>query len=317
MANTLERTHGTINYDAGSTVTIDLPRSHFYERLNLLADIDATIDDTTVSGAKQAGVLDLIEDITVRFDGSQTIKSTSFAMSHYIDWYQYQTRPTFQDLDYTTAGGQTARMGTFIDFLVSPGQYGAMLPSFQFSDLTLSIKWGTADDVSDGITINDATVQVESNERKRRSVPTKSKPMKQILDRLHGFKETERRRSIDVSGETSITLPRGNAYYSVPIQIFDNGAPSNDLVEGLTIEENGVSTHLDTTYSLARALDKQEYGIEERPDGFVYLNYGVHGDLSDVVSTAQMDDFELTIDTGGTAPTAPAEARVVTQEIVR
>lgn len=317
MANTLERTHGTIDYDAGSTVTIDLPRSHFYERLNLLCTVDLTVDDAVAAGAKGAGILDLIENISVTFDGSQTIKSTGMAMSHMIDWFQYQTRPSFTPVDYGTAGAQTVEMGTFVDFLVSPGQFGAMLPAFQFSDLTLSIKWANASAVSDGITINDAEIQVESNERKRRSVPTKKKPMKDILDRLHGFKETQRTRSIDVTGETSINLPRGNAYYAVPLLVIDNGSPSDDLVERITIEENGVSTHLDTTYSLARALDKQEYGIEQRPDGFVYLNYGVHGDLSDIVPTAQMDDFELAIDTGGTAPTAPAEVRVVTQEIVR
>lgn len=314
MANTLERTHESIQYEPGSTVTIDLPRSHFYERLNLLCDYDVTVG--TAGEPNEAGILDLIEDISVTFDGSQTIKSTSFAMSHYIDWFQYQTRPVFDDVDFGTTGDYTGQMQTFVDFLVSPGQYGAMLPSFQFSDLTLSVKWADASAVADGVTVNDAEIQVESTERKRRSVPTKSKPMQQILDRLHGFKERERRRTIDVTGATSINLPRGNAYYSIPIQIFDDGSPSNDLIDNVTVEENGVSTHKDTTFSLLRANDKQQYGIESIPDGFAYINYGVHGDLSDVVNTANMDSFELRLDTGGTSPT-DAEARVVTQEIVR
>ena len=315
MSNTLERTHETIDFEPGSTVTIDLPRSHFYERLNLLADYDVTV--STAGSQKNAGILDLIEDISVTFDGSQTIKSTSLAMSHYVDWYQYQTRPEFDAVDWGTAADYTGNLQTFVDFLSYPGQYGGMLPSFQFSDLTLSVKWSTIDQITDAdATINDASIEVQSRERKRRSVPTKKRPMDKILDSLHGFKEVERRRSIDVSGTTTVELPRGNAYYAVPIQVFDGGSPSNDLVEQVTIEENGVSTHKDSSFSLLRAEDKNQYGIEDRPDGFTYLNYGLHGDLSDIVPTANMDDFALQLDTDGTAPTDPAEVRVVTQEIV-
>jgi len=89
------------------------------------------------------------------------------------------------------------------------------------------------------------------------------------------------------------------------------------VVETVKFEEDGVSTHKDTTFDLLRANDKQQYGIDDRPDGFAYANYGVQGDMKDVVSTADMDAFEATVDTGSTAPTDPAEVRVVTQELVR
>jgi hypothetical protein len=315
MSNTLNRTHQTIEYDAGSTVTIDLPRSHFYERLNMLMDWDVTVNtaDTPQNGA---GILDLVEDISVKFNGNKTPKSTGLATSHFIDWYQYGTRPVYDGVDLSTASQQTGQVQTFVDFLVHPGQYGAMLPSFEFSDLTLSVKWATDSAIADDVTVNDATIAVESTERKKRSVPTPDRPLDAILDALSGFKETERRKPLTVDGETTIELPRGNTYYGIPMLVIDGDSPDNDLVENVVIEEDGVSTHKDTTFDLLRAQDKEQYGIEDRPTGFAYLNYGLHGDLSDAVPSRNMDDFELNVTTS-TAPTDPAEVRYVTQELVR
>jgi len=313
--NQLIRTHETIDYEAGNSVTIDLPRSHFYERLNLVMDYDVTVNtaDTPQNGA---GILDLIEDISVQFNGNKTPKSTGLAMSHYIDWFQYGTRPVYDGLDLSTASQQTGQVQTFVDFLVHPGQYGAMLPSFQFSDLTLTINWATDAAVADDVSVNDASVAVQSKERKKKSVPTPQKPLSDILDALAGFKETERTKPLNVEGDVSIDLPKGNTYYGVPVLILDGDSPSNDLVSHVKVEEDGVSTHKDTTFDLLRAEDKQQYGIEERPTGFAYINYGIHGNLDDVVSTQNMDAFELNLTTSK-APSAPAEARVVTQELVR
>lgn len=313
--NQLIRTHETVQYDPGSTTTIDLPRSHFYERLNLVMDWEVTTG--TAAAQNGAGILDLIDDISVKFNGNKTPKSTGLAMSHFIDWYQYGTRPVYDAIDYSTASTQTGKVQTFVDFLVHPGQYGAMLPSFEFSDLTLSIKWATAADVGDDLTVDSASVAVESTERKKKSVPTPNRPLSAILDALSGFKETERAKPLSVSGETSIDLPKGNTYYGIPVLVIDNDSPSNTLVEDVVVEEDGVSTHKDTTFDLLRAQDKQQYGIEDRPTGFAYVNYGIHGNLDDTVQTADMDAFEMTVDTGQTSPTSPAEVRYVTQELVR
>ena len=318
MSNTLTRTHANLDYEPGGRTTIELPRSHFYERLNLLVDWDITVDSTGDSFTG-AGILDLIDNITVNFNGNKTPKSTGFAMSHFIDWYQYGTRPEYDEPDLSTASQQTGQIQTFVDFLVHPGQYGAMLPSFAFSDLTLTISWGTEADIVDAgdITINDASVAVESTERKKKSVPSSKRPMDKILDSLIGFKETGRRKELTTTGPNKVELPKGNTYYGIPVLVLDNGVPSNDLVERITVEEDGVSTHKDTTFSLQRAADAQQYSLEGRPDGFVYLNYGIHGDMKDVVPTADMDAFELTLDLDNNSPTDPAEARVVTQELVR
>jgi len=319
MSNQIIRTHQTVEYKPGGNVTIELPRSHFYEKLNLLMDWDITVD-TAGGGEVGAGILDLIDDIRVTFNGNKQPKSTGLAMSHFIDWYQYGSRPEYDEPDLSTASQQTGVVQTFVDFLVHPGQYGAMLPSFEFSDLTLTISWGTASDITDSpgdITINDASVEVQSVERKKKSVPSPNRPLDKILDALSGFKETQRSKQLTVTGDNVVKLPKGNTYYSVPVLVLDGGTPSNDLVDRIKIEEDGVSTHRDTSFAQQRATDFQQYGIEGRPDGFVYLNYGIHGDMSDTVPTRDMDAFELTLDTADTSPTDPAEARVVTQEIVR
>lgn len=314
MSNQINRTHETIEYDAGSTVTVDLPRSHFFERLNLLVDYEVTTG--TAAAQNGAGILDLVEDISIKFNGNKTPKSVGLATSHYVDWYQYGTRPVYDAVDFSTAATQSGQVQTFVDFLVAPGKYGAMLPAFEFSDLTLSVKWATASDVGDDVTVDSASIAVESTERKKKSVPTKQKPMPAILKALSGFKETERRKPLTVDGQTTIELPRGNTYYAIPMLVLDGDSPDNDLVENVTIEEDGVSTHRDTTFDLLRAQDKQQYGIEDRPAGFAYVNYGINGDQSDAVPSRNMDDFEITVETSA-APTAPAEVRYVTQELVR
>jgi hypothetical protein len=316
MANRLERTLAEIPFESGTTQTVDLPRAHFYERLSLLMDWDITVN-TAGTSQNGAGILDLIEDISVKFNGSQTPKSTGLATSHYIDTYQYGTRPVYKGVDFSTASQQTGTVGTYVDFTVAPGHLGAMLPSFRFSDLTLSVKWGTDASIADDVSINDATVSVQSRERKKGSVTSNTgRSVSRVVDNLIGFKETERRKPLTVTGETSVDLPKGNGYYAIPVLVFDGDSPSNTLVERVKLEENGVSTHLDTSFAQVRAQDKQEYSIEDRPTGFGYLNYGKHGDMSDVVRTADMDDFELTVGTDGTAPTDPAEVRYVTQEVV-
>jgi hypothetical protein len=315
--NQLIRNHGEIEYEPGATKEIDLPRSHFYERLNLVADYEVTSDGS--DGKAGNGILDLIDRVEVQFDGSSTLKSTDFATSHFIDQYDYGTRPLYTPFDHTSASTQTGKLQTFVDFILAPGQYGALLPSFIFSDLTLSIKWGTPSSVGSDVTsVDSATVAVESKERRKNTVANPPQvTTSDITESLLGFKERQRTVPIDYDGEHTIDLPRGNTYYGVGVQVLDGDAPDNDLIEGVKIVENGVETHKSTTFDLARAKDKQEYGVESRPDGFVMLDYGIRGDTDDVVSTTGMDDFELLLDTDGTTPTDPAEARVVTREIVQ
>lgn len=315
--NQLIRDHGTIDYAAGETREIDLPRSHYYERLNLVADWTLTSDGS--DGQNGNGILDLIDRVEVEFNGSSTLKSTSFASSHLIDTYDYGTEPLFDPFDHTSASQQSGTMQTFVDFLLAPGQYGALLPSFAFSDLTLKVKWGTAASVGDDVTsVDSASIAVQSKERKKGTVANPPKvTTSDIVDSLLGFKERERTVPLTVEGTTPVDLPKGNTYYGVFIQTLDGDAPSEDLIENIEIVENGVETHKSTTFSLARAKDKQEYGVETLPDGTVMLDYGIRGDTDDVVSTKGMDAFELKLDTDGTTPTDPAEVRIVTREIVQ
>jgi len=315
--NQLIRDHGTIDYSAGETVTLDLPRSHYYERLNLLADFEVTSDGS--DGETGNGILDLIDRVELEFNGSQTLKSTDFALSHFHDWYDYGSRPVYDTVDHTSASTQSGKMQTFVDFLLHPGQYGALLPSFVFSDLTLSIKWGTPSSIGSDITaVDSASIAVQSKERKKSTVASPPKvTTENVVDKLMGFKERQRTVPLTVDGTEVIDLPKGNTYYGIGMQVLDNGLPDNDLIKSIEVVENGVETHKATTFTLARAKDAQEYAVESQPTGFVALDYGMRGDTGDVVSTRGMDAFELKVDPEGTTPTDPAEARVVTREIVQ
>lgn len=314
--NQLIRDHGTVDFSAGETVEVDLPRSHYYERLNLLVDWAVTSDGSDDENGY--GLLDLIDRVEVEFNGSQTLKSVSFATSHLQDWLDYGTRPIFDDVDHTSATSQTGQMQTFIDFLTYPGHFGALLPSFRFSDLTLRIRFGNLADVGGDITGDDGTtVSIQSKERRKATVANPPKVTTQdVVDRLVGFKEREVVHTLDQTGENIVELPRGNAYYGIGIAMLDNDAPDTALVDTVEVVENGVETHRSSTLDLIRAKDAQEYGLESLPPGYASIDYGFRGRTDDVVSTKGMDAYELILDTASTAPTSPAEARVVTRELV-
>lgn len=313
--NTIERKLGELSFESGGTSTLELPRSHYYERLNLLVDWDVTVDATGGS-FNELGIADLIKEIRVQINGNQTLKSTSFGLSHEIDKYQYGTRPVYDEPDLSTASNQTGQMQTFVDFTITPDDFAAMLPAFQTSDAVLTINWGTSADVSADVTVNDATVQVLSKERVRESVAGTQTKEKKVLNALMAFKEREKSVPITTTGTTPIELPRGNVYYSVPFMVFDGGSPSNDLIDSFAVKEDGVTTHRETTFDLARSKDKQEYGIENLTDGLAYVNFGKNGDLTDVIPTAGIDKFEL-LPENGSAPSDPAKIRLVTQELIR
>lgn len=318
--NQLRRELGELSYESGQVSELEIPRSHYFERLGLLLDYEVESDGT--DGASENSILELIDRVEVVLNGNQTLKSTSFALSHFVDWYQYATRPVHDAVDHTqddvTAGStQTGQLQTFVDFAVAPGDKSAMLPSFKLSDAVLRIKWGTAADVGSDISVIDATVNVQSKERLRASVADTQNREQQVLNNLMAFKERERRKTLDTAGMTAIKMPRGNVYYATPFQVIDGDAPSDTLVDSFEVVEDGVETHRAVDFGHAKAQDKQEYNLEGIQDGFAYVNFGHRGNLSDVLSTANMDSFELQVDTDGTAPSGTSHVRTLSQEIIR
>lgn len=310
-ARTLERDQTEIAYDAGSTSKVDLPREHFYQHLNCVLDWQVT----TGTSASQSGngILDLIENIKVEYNGDKTPKSQSFAMSHFIDKYEYGSQPLDDRVDFSTASTQSGRLQTYIQFLLAPGAYGAMLPSFLFSGLTLEIKWANASDVGSDVTVDSATLKVNSMERKRHSLPEKAQ--KKILENGVVFKETELRRAVDNDGTLPIDLPQGNVYHSMPFQVHDGDAPSNDLIASYEVSENGVDTHKSKSFDLQQADDYQQYRVDSITPGLAFLNYAQGNATADAVDTRGMDSYKLKLETAA-APTDPAEVRLCTREII-
>lgn len=315
---TLERDLGSLSFTSGGRSTMDLPRSHYYQRLNLVTDWDITVD-TTGTNFDFNGIHELVQNISVTLNGNQTIKSVSHGLSHKIDHYQYGTAPLDEAPDLSSGSQQTGTIQTFVDFTLTPTDLSAMLPSFRLSDLTLEVEWGTSSDLvaSDNITINDATMNVHAKERLRGSVAQSGQSEDEVLNRLMAFKEREKVKTLDSSGVTEIDLPRGNVYYAIPFMVFDDEDTSDTLVNDYQIVEDGVETHKDVTWDEAQRKDKMEYNVENVESGMVIANYGLRGNLTDVVATAPMDAYELHVDTGSTSPTATSEVRVVTQELIR
>lgn len=316
--STLEREVGSLDYNAGGTSTLELPRSHYFKRLNLLVDWDITVG-TGADAFNETGIHELIQNVSVTLNGNQTIKSTSFGLSHYVDHYQYGTQPLADAPDLASATAQSGSIQTFVDFTITPTDNSAMLPAFRTSDLVLEVQWGTESDIVQNadITIDGATVTVLADERLRKSVASTRSQEEQVLNNLLAFKEREKKVTLDAAGETAVELPRGNIYYGVPYLVVDNSAASNSLVSAFKLVEDGVEIHKSASFASAQAVDKQQYNVEATQDGFTYVNYGYRGNLTDTVASAPMDSFQLQVDTDGTSPTGDASVRALTQEIIR
>lgn len=313
-AKTLERSLGSLQYDPGRTTKLSLPREHWYEYLNLVMEIDADVDSSVSPTRTGMGELDLIENVKVEYNGSHTPKSTSFATSHLVDYYEYGSRPVYEQFDLSTTSTQTARAQTFVQFLMAPRNMATPLPSFRFSTLDLEIKWADESAITengDGLTINNAECRVQTRERKRSAVPKE----KQALRNLMVFKEKEVLKEISSTGETQIDLPTGNVYHSVPTLVLDNGSPTDSLIEQIEIVENGVDTHKAKDWDLQQDEDYAQYAIEEPETGFAFPGYAVGAEIDDVVDSSGMDSYHYVLDTGDNSPT-DAHARLTTRELI-
>ena len=309
QSNTLERDQPTVEYDPGRTKTVSLPREHWYEYLDLVLEADVTVDAANASKDRH-GILDLIENVSVEYNGNRTPKSQSFAMSHFVDYYEYGSRPMLEPIDYSTDGSQTAVAQSFVQFLLEPGNLATPLPSFLFSTYDLKIKWADETAIGSGVTVDNAEVKITSRERKRDSINGESR----VLENLMVFKEREQTQPVHSSGDTVVELPRGNVYHSYPVLSYDDGSPSDGLVEEIEVVENGVDTHKSVAWDMQQYDDYQSYAIDEPVTGLAFPGYAKGADIADAVDTRGMDSYELILDTA--APTGDAEVRTVTRELI-
>ena len=307
--NKIQRTQfENVDFEPGGSESLSLARSHYYQDIGLLIDYEVTPG----AGAEPVdnGILDLIEDIEVRINGEKSVKSLGLATNHNLNWYRDASEPFADEVDWDDETEQTGTVQTDVNFLAAPGLYASLLPSFRYSTLDLRIKWANESDVATEIDELSATMTVESRERLRSTV-NNGRPIDTGF-----FKENERRFQLNATGTNTLELPIGNRYHSIAVQILDeNGEPTEDLVNGFKVVENGVETHADTTFSHLRADNFQDYNLERLADGFAIFNYGLRADLDDVVDSSGMDQFELKLNTDGQAPNG-AEVRVVTRELV-
>jgi hypothetical protein len=307
--NKLTTPIGKLDYEAGETKELRIPRSHYLAYLNILVDWDVTVN-TVDTGRVENGILELVDSVELVYDGSTTLKNTSFATSHFLDWYQRSTRPVYDALDLGTASQQTGTMQTYVDAKLHPDVITGLFPAFATSDFRLRIKWATSESIADDVTVNDATMRVEAARRRRDS-------LKQgYVNNYRAYKEVETVTPITQSGETVVNLPRGNDYYGVAVQVIDGGDPDESLVDSIALEEEGTITHRESSFAAVKAQDKLDYGIESLAPGFGVLNYGVGGSLTDTVDSSMLDQYELTVDTDGTVPTDPAKVKVLRMEVV-
>lgn len=303
----LRRKLGTISFNSGSTETLEIPTVHFLESLNLLVDYSVT---TGTSAAKNGnGILDLVENIEVKFNGNKTPKSVSLAMSHFTDWYENATRPIFDPVDFSTAASQSGQVQTFVDFLLREDLIGTMLPVWAFSSCQLRIKWGTASDIGDDVTIDNASISVMSKERRKSTVKN---PAQLVENELQVFSENEKVKRVQADGIATVDLSTSGTYTALPFQVIDGDSPDISLIEGAKVEDNDNNTHWDTTPSLIRAKDKTDYGIENLAPGVGVFNYGITE--SKAFEAGDRESFAMEFDTAR-APSSPSFIKVIEQTI--
>ncbi|MHC4397641.1 MAG: hypothetical protein ACYS1A_18515, partial [Planctomycetota bacterium] len=89
----LEREIGSLDFAANQTRTLPLPRNYAYRQLFLLliADLTRTATGADAGGPKDCAPAQLIQNITIRANGRDVIKSYDFETLHRLSEMRHHT----------------------------------------------------------------------------------------------------------------------------------------------------------------------------------------------------------------------------------
>ena len=320
----LERTLGSIPYAAGQTRTLELPRNYAYRKLYLTLHVTGVYRGAHsvpgASGPKDSAPAHLIENLSIRANGRDVIKSLDFAALHRMCQQRHGTRPMIQVGD--TWGGDAVilvgdkinmKVSAFLDFEMwrSIRPADTFFNSRRLTTLELIVNFNNPnsmmlDNYDESVTVESATLYVDSLEAV--GMPAEAAMMVN--------KENRWRLPVAVSGDHHVRIPVGNVFRQFMLRTTDaNGALVNDLIDRITLK-SGTEVFKLLDAARLQAVNRLELGLENPigqqtqnraqfeniTPGHYLLDCVKDGRLTECLDTSQMSDLELVlhVSSGGT-----------------
>lgn len=322
----LERTIGSIPYAAGQTRTLELPRNYAYRKLYFLlsaAGVYRGAHGTPgASGAKDSAPAHLIDNIAIRANGRDVIKSLDFAALHRLCQQRYGTRPFIQvpdawdgDAAITSGDAIDMKIAAFLDFemwrAIRPAD--TFFNSRRLTTLELIVNFANPnammlDNYDNDVTLDEATLYVDSLEAV--GLPAETALMVN--------KENRWRFPVAVSGDHHVRIPVGNVFRQFMLRTTDsNGALVNDLIDRITLK-SGTEVFKLVYASRLQAANRLELGLENPigndsqdraqyeniQPGHYLLDFVKDGRLTECLDTSRLSDLEMILHVSSTGTTS-------------
>ena len=309
----LEREIGTIEYAAGQTRTLSLPRNYAYDKLYIKLAAQLDIAGGSAGNPKDSCPAQLVQNIQIRANGRDVIKNYDLESLHRLTQLRHGVRPYIISLAAGFAQGDdnVVVVHAVIDFAMwrASKPIDTLLDSAGLATLDLIVTWTGAatnvmTDAFDGtVTVDDATLYVASLERV--GVPAGSKFMFN--------KEYQIRSQVSASSNNhQINLPVGNLFRDFVLKTHSDGVQVNTILNNIQLK-SGTEVFKNRLANFRQMDDRVEHGIcvpevvasaaaidhfytEYVLDGYYVLDFVKDGRLTEALDTTRLSSLELLLD---------------------
>ncbi len=334
----LERPLGSIPFAAGQTRTLELPRNYAYRRLYFKLGVSDVFRGAHSvpgdSGSKDSAPAHLINNIAIRANGRDVIKSLDFAALHRMSQMRHGTRPFLQVPDVWTDDDAAILVGAAINMEIAAfldfEMWRAIRPADTFfnsrrlTTLELIVDWANPnammlDNYDDDVTLDEAVLHVDSLEAVGMPADVS----------LMVNKENKWRLPVATSGNQHVRIPVGNVFRQFVIRTTDgNGALVNDMI-GSIVLRSGTEVYKLCAADRLQMANRLELGLEtpignddqDRAQyenvlpGYYLLDFVKDGRLTEALDTRNMSDLELELNVTA-AGTSDGQIEIYPTELI-
>lgn len=323
---------GCINWPGNNQIsTFSLPRNYALIALEfeLVADLSRTSTAADGGGPCDSAPAQLVRNLDIVVNGSDTIKHMDFETLHRKNEIQFGVRPRIYAEDwsgYANASDKVLKVASRLSFAMprAVAQVDTLLDTSALSSLDLVVTWGTGADTmndtwpgaggsAESVTVNDAKLHITAIEYIGVVAGTNFALWKE---------NWLRKEVVGVDNAFQIKLPYGSNinYRSILIKTHsdkdqvDTIIPYNGLatLNKITLK-SGTEVYLYEVAELLQVQNRLQHAMQvpERTasaaalnhrlqeltlEGYYYIDFCRDGRLSEMLDTSMLSDLELTIE---------------------
>ena len=279
----------TLEFKANTEVSLKMPRDNLYR--TLLLDFEMVLTGgATAQQLKANGLLNVIKNIKLQFNGRNSKFSMSGVDKYFLDTFELETPPRAEAISGAVAAG-TKHIHLAIDFALNRkllSDWSALFDAPSFSSVDLVIDWGDANDLRTGGTlavgagskVNIALIEAYDDGQ---IGPSLSDVRSNLVDIRHGVEEIPIKKannSFDDDAQEIPIVPTPVVFLSQMLMAKKNitdGNPTfaNDVIKQVKLvntEGGGIFILQDDWISLT-ALNKTEFALSTDRPGIAYMDY--------------------------------------------